>query len=124
METLQTYCMISVAIGIFQILDGIILLKQKGKYVKFNIIFAFFQLIWLGICFMVFSAFDNYNIQPVSPIAYVVYSAVDWIYGAKVLRGIKDPMNIILPRAYIIFGILFGVFYATLNIKQFLVKFL
>ena len=114
MKAIKFYVVGSMCIGIFQIIDGILLcLNQMNAC---SLLFSLAEMIWVPWSVWAIIAFSKNSFPKLTPILYVLYNVSGWIFGVYLVSLASqtgEPIQI--PFAYKIFGTCFGVYFFTAN---------
>ena len=111
MRFLRVYASGSIAIGILQVIDGILLVLGKGDPVQFNYVVAVFELLWIPVCTVMVFLFKRNKISMLSPYSYVLYNFIGWTIAALLLK----PDAAAIPVWFAGIGAAFGIYYVIIN---------
>lgn len=120
MKYIKLYIVSSMILGITQIIDGVILILNKGYLDLFNLVILGIENIWILLTIAALIMFVKNKISVISPVSYMFYYAVAMAYAFTV------PMtdNSLSPEIYSIpiwlcaFEIVFGVIFSIINYKH------
>lgn len=112
------YLILSFAIGIFQIIEGLKLYRHNGKIDPSDLGLSVIEFIW----FMVSCGFIIYLpkefILLMLPLLYIVYNLFGWTYsyfrGPKI-KDENDLSNVVLPLWVCVSGSVFGAVFAGIS---------
>jgi hypothetical protein len=115
MKHIRYYLIASVAVGLFQIIDGLTL-SFLGKGILNNA-FALIEFIWVLVSIWAVIKFIKVKLLFIVPLTYVIYNVFGWCYGAFLVIKTKNLNEVNVPLWFAIFGACFGVYFALMNYR-------
>lgn len=112
------YLILSFAIGIFQIIEGLKLFRHNGKLDPSDLGLSVIEFIW----FIVSCGFIIYLPKEIIllmlPLLYITYNLLGWAYsyfwGPKITNE-TDLNNVVLPMWVCVSGTIFGAVFAGVS---------
>lgn len=115
MTLIQTFALASLAVGIAQIVDAVVLIRRGGKPSRPSFYFAFFEYSWAALCIFLLVSHDLGQARWLAAI-FIVYIplavAVSIITAPKLLSEPVDSVR--LPKISVYLGGIFGFAYAIM----------
>ncbi len=112
------YLILSAAVGIFQIIEGLKLFKKEGKVDENDLVMSVIEFIW----FLVSCAFAVYlpkePVFMVLPVLFIIYNVSGWIFSYFTTPKIEKPedlKNITVPLWICISGAVFGAIFTGMS---------
>lgn len=102
---------LSILVGLVQVIDAIALYKAKGLPTNVSAITTAIEFLWVVVCVFFLSKTYLDGLSFIMPLTYITYNLLGWVYAAISGVGTKTP----IPNWFIIFGGLFGIYYAVGN---------
>ena len=108
----------SILVGGVLFTEGIILLKQNGKWNGSRVLLAttVIEFIWIIVSVLALAYLGFASWYALIPLAYVVYCIVGMFLGFRLGSEMECPddplLSIVIPKWYINFEIGFGLFFA------------
>ncbi len=115
MKTAGFYAIGCIAVGILQVIDGILLILAHGSINKFNTAVALIEFFWLPLCIIMAFAFYRLRLSLLSPVSYTVYGLSSLIIGSLTRTPNENAGAISVPIVFAIIGTLFGIYYVIIN---------
>jgi len=112
------YLILSVAVGVFQIIEGIKLVRKEGKVDENDLAMSVIEFIW----FLVSCGFVVYLpkefVLLILPVLFIIYNISGWALSYFTTPKIEKPedlKNITIPLWVCISGAVFGAIFAGMS---------
>ncbi|MHB9095960.1 MAG: hypothetical protein ACYC21_14940 [Eubacteriales bacterium] len=113
------YFICSITIGILQIIDGILLVLNKGSFNTFNLTVASIEFLWVPVCIAMIFLCKRIKVSLLSPVSYIIYNALGWGIGVFLAPQNQDASITVIPIWAAVIGAGFGVYYVIINDRFF-----
>lgn len=113
MKFARIFFQIALIIGLLEIVDGVLLIVDKGNVNWFNVMVSVFELYWIPVCGLAVVIFRKHKISMISPVSYLLYQTIGWT--AASLLSNQENETTILPLWIGIVGAAFGLYYLVVN---------
>jgi hypothetical protein len=116
------YVICSIAVGLLQVVDNVLLARAKGRMTTAGAFLTTIEFAWV-----IVSAISLISLNSVPrflPLSFLAFNIIGWLYGVSLLRSTKTwdgeviPKDFVIPLWSYVFGGAFGVYFA---ISSFLV---
>lgn len=114
MRLAKFYYSLAIAVGILEIIDGVLLLLNKGLLNWFNGFVSDIELNWLPFCAFTAVIFYKKKIGLLSPLVYMLYQFMGWIVAAMLLPSGTETISVVPVWASAL-GAGFGLCYLLIN---------
>ncbi|WP_418791741.1 hypothetical protein [Phosphitispora sp. TUW77] len=118
MNFTRFYAAGAIAIGIMQVIDGVLLVLNKGNPTMFNYIVVMFELFWLPVCTIMVFVFKKNKLSMLSPYSYIFYNFIGWTIAALMAEPDAGTVNATMVW-FAVIGIAFGIYYVAINDRLF-----
>ncbi len=101
------------AVGILEIIDGLLLLVNKGFINWFNLLVSIVELYWIPVCAVTAFVFYRKKLSMISPVSYLFYHLAG--LAVVTLTSSFQGSGATVPMWAGIVGTVFGVYYLIIN---------
>lgn len=110
------FILISILVGITQIIDGVLLYKSDGEAETISTYLSFFELVWAVNC--IIQVYGDLSQYYYSPTIFTAYYVFHFTYGFLFMKKeiMESEKAIKIPKWSIYLGLGFGIFYTIYNI--------
>jgi hypothetical protein len=118
----ETYLIISIAIGIVVIIDGILLARHFGHFSENNIIniTTNIEMSWAIVSILALFFLNFTGWMYAIPAIYVAHNVSGWVYGHKLVNDHSEkglPLESFkIPYWHVLFGIFIGIVFTVLSV--------
>jgi len=110
MLTAKTYLLGSIAMGSLQVVDSVVLQKNKGHIPFLSIVFSISEFAWAFVSYKVWSAADP-AVSSWLPASFVAYVIGVTLIAAMVIKPKEKLAEFEIPEAFVIAGGIFGLYF-------------
>ena len=108
---INVYLLVSIAVGITQIIEACVLLRRKGHVNRWLVLLSMGELAWALVSWFTWYHAEN-QVPFWLPASFVAYFGAMGLAGVWV--GLRDPSEpVSIPRGFVIIGGTFGVYFAV-----------
>ena len=118
MVALYLFC--SILVGFLIFVDGMILLKQKGR-LNGNLILIVtttIEFLWVIVSIISLLYLEFMSWYAFIPFGYLCYNIIGWKVGQQIVSEMGNPedalWSMVIPRWWINFGVIFGLIFTLL----------
>ncbi len=122
MSFIRFYILSSIALGIVEILDGVILITRGMTH--FNVYISRIEAIWVIVSFLAIWVFKKEKLPIFIPITFILYNILGWAYGAYFVYTMvyssyepPSPPSPEFPLWVKLINCFFGIFFFVVNAK-------
>lgn len=112
MNFVKSYTMGAIIIGLLEMIDGTLLILNKGLLTDFNLIVAVTEISWFFMSIIFVLVFRRFKLSILSPLSFCAYIISGWTI---VSFGDSSQSSDVVPFGFAIAGALFGLYYVIIN---------